>query len=577
MRLHFIPERPLRRIVASLLLTAFVWSSGRSAHAATVSYSTYFGGANYEGAYAVAVDAFGNVFVAGGTQSTNRFPTTNAFQMAYGGGYSDAFLAKYDSQGRLLFSTYFGGTSYEYVNAIALDREGDLVLVGETHSVDLLTTEDAFQYDYAGGSAFGSGDGFIAKFSPDGARLLYCSYFGGGGDERISGLAIDTNGNVCITGQTDSQNLPLKNPLQPGFGGGDSDGFIAKFDSTLTNLIFSTYLGGEDRDEDQKISIDPGGFVYVCGETLSTNFPVTAGAFQTNHIVVPQIGQNWDAFVSKLNPTGSALIYSTYMGDATSDAAFAITADADGNAYVTGAITAGWDEGTFPLGFQPTPGFGAVDAWVAKLKPDGANFEWFSYLGGSGMDVGYAIVLDTNKNIFVSGITDSHDFPVVDAPQWNFGGGLQDAFAAKISADGRRLIYSTYLGGSDGEWGYDVAVDTIGNLIAVGQSASIDFPILNAAQTNNASIRTNDSPADGYIVKLTPAVEPPPLRISRSGNNVLVSWPTNFAGFILESTAILPPMADWRTVGSAPFTFGDQFTVIQRSEVASRFFRLRRP
>jgi hypothetical protein len=563
--------------LATLLLAAVLdWASPGLARGAIFSYSTYLGGADYDGAFAVVLDAAGNAIVAGGT-TTNGFPTLNPLQPDYGGGYYDGFIAKFDPEGRLLFSTYFGGIGYDYANAIALDRDGNVVLVGETHSTDMPTTDDAFQLDYAGGSAFGYGDGFIAKITPDGSRLLYCSYFGGSGDEKINGLAIDVAGNVCITGQTDSRDLPLKNALQPKLGGGDTDGFVAKFDSTLTNLVFSTYFGGGNRDEDQKIAVDPAGFIYLCGNTLSTNFPVTVGAFQTKHIQMPEHPENWDAFVTKLKPDGSALIYSTYVGDAFDDGAVAIAADAEGSAYVTGTIAASWDAGTFPLGFQPTPGFGGADAWVAKLKPDGSNFVWFSYLGGSGGDFGYDLTLDKDNNVFVTGITDSRDFPTADAPQPKFGGGTQDSFVAKISGDGKRLIYSTYLGGSNEEWGYAVAPDSSGNLIAVGQTASTNFPISAALQTTNASIRTVN-PADAYVTKLTPGVEPPPLKIARSGNNFLLTWPTNFTGFVLESSAELAPAAaNWKPVGTAPVVLGGQFIVIQRSDAAGQFFRLRRP
>src|SRR5262249_55868863 len=154
---------------------------------ATLAYSTYFGAVGYDGAYDVVVDAAGNAFVAGATSSTNTFPKLNALQPIYGGGFTDGFIAKFDPEGRLLFSSYFGGSGPDAVNAIALDPDGNLVVAGETHSVDLPTTDDAFQLEYAGGSAFGYGDGFIAKLTPDGSKLLYCSYFGGSGDEKING------------------------------------------------------------------------------------------------------------------------------------------------------------------------------------------------------------------------------------------------------------------------------------------------------------------------------------------------------------------------------------------------------
>lgn len=543
---------------------------------AMLGYSTYFGAGLYEGAYAVAVDAAGNAYVAGSTASTNGFPLLNAFQPDYAGGDNDAFLAKFDPDGHLIFSTYFGGTSYDAINDLALDRDGNVVLVGETRSVDLPSTDDAFQYDYAGGSAFGSGDGFIARFSPDGAQLLYCSYFGGSGDETIWDLAVDAVGNLCIAGWTDSRNLPLHNPFQPAYGGGDNDVFLAKFDATLTNLVFSTYFGGADQDNSPQIAVDPAGLIYLGGQTLSTNFPVTPGAFQTQHVIVAQIGANWDGFISKFSSDGSSLIYSTYVGDATGDGVLGIAADADGSAYVTGWISAAWDSGTFPLGFQPEPGYGGADAWVAKLKPDGSNFEWFSYLGGGGEEVGYDLMLDRDNNVFVTGITDSINFPTRDAPQPKFGG-TQDSFVAKISADGQRLIYSTYLGGTGEEWGYRLAVDPSGNAIAVGQTTALNFPIRNAIQTTNATLPNIYNPSDGYITKITPAIELPPLHILRSGVNVLLTWPTNFTGFTLQSTPALGPMENWQPVAAAPLILGGQFTVIQRMVSTNQFFRLQRP
>ncbi|MBI2928433.1 MAG: SBBP repeat-containing protein [Verrucomicrobia bacterium] len=573
-------RRPALRLACCLAITLFSLASALTSHTATIAYSTYFGAAAYDGAFAVVTDAAGNAFIAGSTGSTDgtsSFPLLNPLQADFGGGDADAFVAKLDPEGRLLFSTYFGGASYDAIEALALDRDGNLILVGETHSTDLPTTGDAFQPDYAGGSAFGYGDGFIARISPDGAQLLYCSYFGGTGDEKLNGLAVDAEGNVCLTGQTDSPDLPLKNALQPAPGGGTSDGFIAKFDPALTNLIFSTYFGGENRDEDQRIAVDPAGFTYVSGQTLSTNFPVTVGAFQTNHVVVSEIGENWDAFVAKLKPDGSALVYSTYVGHALNDAAFAVAADVDGSAYVTGAIRANWEPGSFPLGFQPTPGFGSGDAWVAKLKPDGSNFAWFSYLGGSGEDVGFGLVLDKEGNVFVTGITDSRSFPTADAPQPKFGGGTQDSFVAKVSADGQRLVYSTYLGGSNEEWGYAATPDSADNVIAIGQTTSINFPIRAALQTTNASIRTIFNPADAYVVKLTPAVEPPPLKVARSGNNILMTWPTNFTGFVLESADPLSAPVSWKPVTAQPLVISGQYTVIQKTSGAAQFFRLRRP
>jgi hypothetical protein len=180
--------------------------------------------------------------------------------------------------------------------------------------------------------------------------------------------------------------------------------------------------------------------------------------------------------------------------------------------------------------------------------------------------------------VFMTAITDSRDFPTADAPQPGSGGGTQDAFAAKVSADGKRLVYSTYLGGSNEEWGDAVAPDSGGNVIAVGQTASINFPMRDAVQNSDASARTIFNPSDAYVLKLSTAGEPPPLEILRSGDNELITWPANFTGFVLESTLELAPeTATWQPVNTPPVVLGGQFTVIQRSDAASQFFRLRRP
>ena len=570
-------RRPALRLAVCLVVALCSLASALASHAATLAYSTYFGGAAYDGAFAVAMDAAGNAFIAGSTDKTDgtaTFPLLNPLQPDFGGGDADAFVAKLDPEGRLLFSTYFGGAGYDAVEALTLDRDGNVILVGETHSTDLPTTADAFQPDYAGGSAFGYGDGFIARIGPDGSQLLYCSYFGGTGDEKINGLAVDADGNVCLAGQTDSRDLPLKNALQPAPGGGTSDGFIAKFDPALTSLIFSTYFGAENQDEDQRIAVDPAGFIYVSGQTLSTNFPVTVGAFQTKHIVADEIGENWDAFVTKLKPDGSALVYSTYTGHALNDAAFAVAADMDGSAYVTGAIRANWDPGTFPLGFQPTPGFGGVDAWVAKLKPDGSTFAWFSYLGGGGEDVGFGLALDRDGNVLVAGITDSFDFPLANSSQLRFGGGTRDSFVAKLSADGKRLVYSTYLGGGDDESAFGIGMDLAGNAYIAGQTSSTDFRTVRPFQ---GSLQGGDdlTPTDAFIVKISPAIQPPLLTIGRSGNNVLLTWSTNFTGFTLESADALSLPPTWKPVTSRPLVISDQFTIVQKTTATARFFRLK--
>lgn len=568
-----VSVRLTSRLLLPLLL--FILSSFH-ADAATLIYSTYLGGGQYDGAFAATVDSSGNAYIAGGTMSTDDFPTLNPLQPRKASAeYSDCFVAKFDPDGRLLFSTYFGGIGYELPNAIALDPNGDIVIAGETHSVDLPTTDDAFQPDYNGGSAFGYGDGFIAKLAADGSGILYCSYFGTPQDERISGIAFDSHGNLCLTGLTSSKNLPLINAVQRIYGGGESDGFLAKLDPSLTHLLFSTYLGGEDRDEDQKIAIDASDSIYLSGSTLSTNFPITPGAFQTAHALEDSTGANWDGFVAKFESDGSRLVYSTYIGGPLDDGAYDIAVDAEGNACVTGEIRAHFDNVNY--GFQSSPGIPGGDAYVAKLRPDGSGFLWFSYLGGAGDDRGYGIALDAQNNILLTGMTTSLDFPVVDAPQTKFAHGAQDAFVAKVSANGQKLLYSTYLGGGDEESGFAVTADRGGNAIVVGQTASLNFPILNAFQGTNASPPSAQDSTDAYLLKLSPAIQGPPLKIARSGRNVLVTWPTTFSDFALEYSDTLTGAIVWKKFPGSVFILGGQNTIIEGTANPARFYRLSRP
>lgn len=577
---HVAAEVTRLKLLSVFALSTFLFllSHAPDLQAATLLYSTFLGGAENDSAYALTIDGQGNTYVAGDTTNRFSFPTLNALQPQSAGAI-DLFIAKFNPAGELLFSTYLGGRGSEYANAIALDAIGNIYVVGQTRSTDFPVTDDAFQPDYAGGSAFGEGDGFLVKLSNDGGRLLYASYLGGSGDDVCGGMAIGADGKVSIAGGTDSRNFPIKNALQPKFGGGLFDSFVAQFDASLTNLVFSTYFGGEDQEVGETgLALDPAGHVYLCGRTRSTNFPITPNAMQTNHVVLPELGGNWDAFIAKFLPDGSGLVYSTYLGHATDDSAIAIAADAEGYAYVTGTITTGWtEEDEIPRGFQPQPGYGRYDAYVAKIKPNGSGMEWFSYLGGSGEEEGFGIALDRDRNVYVTGIVNSRDFPVVDAVQSKYGGGPWDAFVAKVSADGKTLLYSTYLGGRSEEWGYGLAVDTQGNAVVAGQTMSPDFATLNAYQPSYATNSSSGRIFDAFITKISPAVQPPPLRIARSANNLFLTWSTNFVGYTLESAADIGMPAIWKKTAASPLVIGGQHTVIERAAGQMGIYRLRRP
>jgi hypothetical protein len=380
-------------------------------------YSTYLGGSGFDRGDGIAVDDGGNAYVTGGTISAD-FPTVNAVQPAFAGGETDAFVAKLTPNGgQLLYSTYLGGSGFDNGFEIAADNSGNAYVAGGTASADFPTV-NAVQPAFAGGE----NDAFVAKLTPNGGQLLYSTYLGGRNNEFGFGIVVDIRGNAYVTGFTASTDFPTVNAVQPALGG-DIDAFVAKLTPNGSQLLYSTYLGGNGFDRSfGGIVVDVRGNAYVAGGTASTDFP-------TVNAVQPAIGGESDAFVAKLTPNGSQLLYSTYLGGNGGDESFAIAVDNSGNAYVTGS-TASAD---FPTvnAVQPALG-GDIDAFVAKLTPNGSQLLYSTYLGGSGFDSGFEIAADDRGNAYVAGRTASTDFPTVNAVQPAFAGGEEDAFVAKL-------------------------------------------------------------------------------------------------------------------------------------------------
>ncbi len=408
-------------------------------------------------------------------------------------------VARYDTRrplyiDPLIYSTYLGGNGSDGSFGIAVDSAGNAYVTGGTSSTNFPTV-NPLQPTYGGG-----GDAFVAKINPSGSALVYSTYLGGSSYECGESIAVDSAGNAYVTGGTSSTNFPTVNPLQPTYGGGEDDAFVAKINPQGSALVYSTYLGGSSHDFGDGIAVDSAGDAYVTGNTTSTNFPTTPGTFQTN------FGGGWDAFVAKINPEGSALVYSTYLGGSSYDYGQGIAVDSAGNAYVIG--------GTSSTNFPTTPGTfqtnfgGGWDAFVAKINPEGSALVYSTYLGGSGSDTGEGIAVDSAGNAYVTGGTNSIDFPVTPGAFQTTNHGSNDAYVTKLNSTGSALVYSTYLGGGNTESPNGIAVDSSGNAYVVGTTYSNDFPITPGAfqiVCNSGNVINCDRYGDAFVSKLNPS------------------------------------------------------------------------
>ncbi len=387
-----------------------------SADGGTLIYATYLGGSDFDIGTGIAVDSAGTAYLTGWTNSTN-FPTRQAPQPDFGGGPYDAFIAKLSADGAaLVYASYLGGSESEEGAGIAVDGAGNAYLTGWTRSSDF-PTHQALQADFGGGTT----DAFVAKFSADGAALVYASYLGGGSFDSGNGIAVDGAGNAYLTGATN--NFPTHRALQPDFGGGSIDAFVAKLSADGATLVYASYLGGSGDEDGTGIAVDGAGHAYLTGFTASRDFP-TRDALQRD------FGGGWDdAFVAKLSPDGANLHYATYLGGSDDDYSAGIAVDAAGDAYLTGS-TASID---FPTRDALQSDFGGWDdAFVAKLSADGAVLLYASSLGGDGLDRGTGIAVDRAGSAYLTGYTLFGAFPTRRALQPDTGGNY-DAFLTKIA------------------------------------------------------------------------------------------------------------------------------------------------
>lgn len=489
-------------------------------------YSSYLGGSLADRGTSIAADPRGAVYITGQTFSTapSPFPTTPGTLQVTLSGPSDAFVSKFDTTqsgaASLVYSTYLGGSGDEAGNGIAVDSAGSAYVTGQTSSVDFPTTPGtAFQTALNGPT-----DAFLAKLDPMGATLAYSTYLGGSDMDSGNSIVVASGGVAYLTGLTTSVDFPLSSSPLQGTPGGGQDAFVAKIDTTLSagaSLVYSTYLGGSGDETGSGIAVDSAGSSYVTGQTSSVDFPTTPGtAFQTG------LNGPTDAFLAKLDPTGTTLAYSTYLGGGGMDSGNGIAAASSGVAYLTG-LTSSVD---FPLSSSPLQGVpgGGQDAFVAKIdtaQSGGASLVYSTYLGGSGDDHGSGIAADSSGNIYVVGTTASMNFPVA-APLSGlstYRGGATDAFVTKLNSAGTALILSTYLGGSGADAGSGIALDAMGAVSVVGSTDSSNFPTVNAFQVAAAGS------TDAFVSKLANLVLPvasiSPTSLDFGSQNVTTTSP----------------------------------------------------
>jgi hypothetical protein len=492
-----------------------------------IQYTTFIGGSALEEGDGIAVDASGNAYIGGTTQSPD-FPTTvGAFQRTGASqNFAEAFVSKLNPAGtQLVYSTFIGGSDMEFGRRIAIDAAGNAYITGQTKSSNFPTTANAFDRSAnipanCPRCATDHTDGFVTKLNPSGSALLYSTYLGGTDYDAPHGIAVDGGGNAYVNGETVSVDFPTTAGAFSRTLRGQYDQFVTKLSTTSPALGYSTYLGGTQVDNGERIAVDSGNNAYVLGFSSSADYPTTPGAFDTT------ANGDFDVTLTKLNPAGSALVYSTFIGGAGSDSAGGLFVDGAGNAYVSG--------GAGSLDFPTTAGAfdrtsDGSDAFVTKLNPAGSAAVYSTVLGGTDGDGAAGVAADASGNAWLTGTTASTNFPVTaNAADSSFNGGAVDAFISELSPAGSALLYSTYLGGSNTDAGHDVALDPSANPYITGHTFSMDFPATTGAFDTVFNGDTSIFWGDAFVTKIniTATTSTPPAPPAIPAQVTLVS-PTN--------------------------------------------------
>jgi hypothetical protein len=456
-------------------------------------YSTYLGGNGADSGRAIAIDSERNVYVTGSTSSTN-FPTANPLQPNNASpNFGDVYVTKINAAGtQIVYSTYFGGSIGDIGYGIDIDAAGSIYVTGVTGGTsganDFPTTVGAFDRTFTAPD-----ESFLLKLNASGNALLYSTYTGAsiGFEVKVD----KTTGEAFVSG-----NAGATLPITPGAFSANCDSpscaFVTKFNASGSGLIYSTYIGAGPAND---LATDAGGNAYITGSTISSVFPVTPGAPQQT-CTGCNLGRS-DAFVTKLNPTGSALVYSTFLGGSLSEVGRGIAVDGSGNAYVTGRTES---SNSVSVPFPTTPGAyqttsqGTPDAFVTKVNPTGTAFVYSTFLGGNVKDEAFGLATDPLGNAHIIGQTRSTNFPLVNPFQSICPQNGDCVFMASLNPAGAAVVFSTFFGQGEG---VEIVADNAGNIYATGVTYQglANLPTMNAIQPNHGA---GDSVFDAFVTKI---------------------------------------------------------------------------